>query len=85
MPAWLPSPDLNERWFGDAAQFAAAAARPSFVMTPIIMPRPASPTWKRWLRAMKMAGSIDLEKVRDALSRVKCETLYGPVAFNANG
>ena len=32
-----------------------------------------------------MAGSTDPAKVRDALSKVKFDSLYGPIAFDENG
>ena len=35
--------------------------------------------------AMESAGSIDPLKVRDALAKVKFDSLYGPIAFNAKG
>ena len=37
------------------------------------------------MQAVETAGSIDPEKVRDALSKVKFDSLYGPIAFNENG
>ena len=37
------------------------------------------------VQAVETAGSIDPEKVRDGLSKVKFDSLYGPIAFNENG
>jgi branched-chain amino acid transport system substrate-binding protein len=37
------------------------------------------------VQAVETAGSVDPEKVRDALSKVKFVSLYGPIAFNENG
>jgi len=34
---------------------------------------------------MENAGSADPQKVRDALAKVKFDSLYGPIAFNAQG
>jgi len=35
--------------------------------------------------AMESAGSANPQKVRDALAKIKFDSLYGPVAFNAQG
>ncbi|MGY3651252.1 ABC-type branched-subunit amino acid transport system substrate-binding protein [Bradyrhizobium sp. LM4.3] len=37
------------------------------------------------VQAVESAGSIDPETVRDALSKVKLDSLYGPIAFSENG
>jgi branched-chain amino acid transport system substrate-binding protein len=37
------------------------------------------------VQAMEDAGSIEPQKVRDALAKVKFDSLYGPIAFAANG
>jgi branched-chain amino acid transport system substrate-binding protein len=34
---------------------------------------------------VETAGSIDPQKVRDALSKVKFDSLYGSIAFKENG
>jgi branched-chain amino acid transport system substrate-binding protein len=34
---------------------------------------------------MEDAGSIDPQKVRDALAKIRFDSLYGPIAFNAQG
>ncbi len=35
--------------------------------------------------ALERAGSLDPQKVRDALAKTRIETIYGPVEFNPNG
>ncbi len=35
--------------------------------------------------AIERAGTLDPEKVRDAIAKTKIETIYGPVEFNPNG
>jgi branched-chain amino acid transport system substrate-binding protein len=36
-------------------------------------------------QAMEVAGSIDPQKVRDALAKVRFDSLYGPIAFSEHG
>ncbi len=35
--------------------------------------------------AIERAGTLDPQKVRDAIAKTKIETIYGPVEFNPNG
>ena len=37
------------------------------------------------VQAMESAGSLDPQKVRDALAKTRFDSLYGPIAFNAHG
>jgi len=37
------------------------------------------------VQAMEDADSLDPQKVRDALAKIKFDSLYGPIAFNAHG
>ncbi|MGH8797041.1 MAG: ABC transporter substrate-binding protein, partial [Caldimonas sp.] len=37
------------------------------------------------VQAIEDAGSTDPQKVRDALAKVNFDSLYGPIAFAANG
>jgi branched-chain amino acid transport system substrate-binding protein len=84
MTAWLPSATLKDRWFGDAAQFAAAY-RAKFGYDPDYHVASGVAEVEALVQAVEMAGSIDPEMVRDALSKAKFDSLYGPIAFNENG
>ena len=37
------------------------------------------------MQAMENANSTDPKKVRDAIAKLKFDSLYGPIAFSANG
>lgn len=84
MTAWLPSADLKDRWFGDAAQFAAAY-KAKFGYDPDYHAASGVADVEALVQAMEDAGSADPQKVRDALAKVKFNSIYGQVAFGANG
>jgi branched-chain amino acid transport system substrate-binding protein len=84
MTAWLPSTDLKDRWFGDAAQFATAY-KAKFGYDPDYHAASGVADVEALVQAMENAGSAEPQKVRDALAKVKFNSLYGPIAFGANG
>ncbi len=84
MTPWLPSAELKDRWFGDAEQFAKAY-KAKFGYDPDYHAASGAADVETLVQAMEDAGSLDPQKVRDALARIKFESLYGPIAFNANG
>ncbi|HET7832858.1 MAG TPA: amino acid ABC transporter substrate-binding protein [Gallionella sp.] len=84
MTPWLPSAALKDRWFGDALQFARDY-RARFGYDPDYHAASAAADVEALVQAMEAAGSLDRQKVRDALARIKFQSLYGTVAFNAHG
>lgn len=84
MTAWLPSPDLKDRWFGDAQQFAQAY-RAKYGYDPDYHAASGAADVEVLAQAMENAGSTDPQKVRDELAKIKFDSLYGPMAFAANG
>ena len=84
MTAWLPSAELKDRWFGDAAQFASAF-KATFNYDPDYHAASGAADVEALAKAMEDAGTIDPGKVRDALSKVDFDSLYGRIAFNENG
>jgi branched-chain amino acid transport system substrate-binding protein len=84
MTPWLPTPDLKDRWFGDAQQFAHAYTA-KYGYDPDYHAASGVADVEVLVQAMENAGSTDRQKVRDELARIKMDTLYGPVAFEANG
>jgi len=84
MTAWLPSADQKDRWFGDAAQFAAAY-KAKFNYEPDYHAASGAADVEALAQAIEDAGTTDPAKVRDALAKVKFESLYGTIAFAANG
>jgi branched-chain amino acid transport system substrate-binding protein len=84
MAAWLPSADLKDRWFGDAAQFASAF-KAKFSYDPDYHAASAAADVEALVKAIEDAGTIEPAKVRDALAKVKFESLYGQIEFDKNG
>jgi len=84
MTAWLPSADQKDRWFGDADQFAKAY-REKFGYEPDYHAASGVADVEALVQAIEDAGSIDAQKVRDALAKVKFESVYGTIAFSENG
>ncbi|MFJ2989603.1 amino acid ABC transporter substrate-binding protein [Collimonas sp. NPDC087041] len=84
MTPWLPSTTLKDRWFGDALQFAKEY-KARFGYDPDYHAASGAADVEALVQAMEDAGSIDPQKVRDALAKIKFDSLYGPIAFNAQG
>ena len=84
MTAWLPSAELKDRWFGDAAQFAEAY-KAKFGYEPDYHAASGVSDVEALVQAMEDAGSTDPKKVRDALAKVSFDSLYGPIKFSADG
>jgi branched-chain amino acid transport system substrate-binding protein len=84
MTAWLPNASLKDRWFGDAEQFAHAY-KAKYGYDPDYHAASGAADVQALAAAIESAGSTDREKVRDALAKLKVPTLYGTLAFAANG
>ncbi|MFC5475616.1 amino acid ABC transporter substrate-binding protein [Paraherbaspirillum soli] len=84
MTPWLPTPALKDRWFGDAQQFAKEY-QARFGYEPDYHAASGVADVEALAQAMEDAGSADPQKVRDALAKVRFNSLYGPIAFNAQG
>ncbi|TIS56604.1 MAG: amino acid ABC transporter substrate-binding protein [Mesorhizobium sp.] len=84
MAAWLPSADLKDRWFGDAAAFAKDY-KAKFGYDPDYHAASGVADVEALAQAIENAGDTDPAKVRDALANLKLDSLYGPLAFGENG
>jgi branched-chain amino acid transport system substrate-binding protein len=84
MTAWLPSADLKDRWFGDAAKFASAY-KTKFGYDPDYHAASGAADVEALVQAIENAGSTEPQKVRDALAKVSFDSLYGNVAFGPTG
>jgi branched-chain amino acid transport system substrate-binding protein len=84
MTAWLPSASLKDKWFGDAEQFAKAY-KAKYGYEPDYHAASAAADVEAVAQAIEDAGSTNPQKVRDALAKLKLESLYGTIAFAANG
>lgn len=84
MTAWLPSPELKDRWFGDAQKFEAEY-KERFRYEPDYHAASGAADVEAIVMAIEKAGSLDPRKVRDALAEISFDSLYGPIAFNEHG
>jgi branched-chain amino acid transport system substrate-binding protein len=84
MTAWLPSPSLKDKWFGDAEQFAKAY-KAKFGYDPDYHAAAGVAAVEAFVNAIEAAGSLDANKVRDALAKTSFDSLYGHIAFNDKG
>lgn len=84
MTAWLPVASLKDRWFGDAAQFAKEY-KAKYGYDPDYHAASGAADVETLAQAIEDANSLDPQKVRDALARIRFDSLYGPIAFGANG
>nr|WP_233582704.1 amino acid ABC transporter substrate-binding protein [Candidimonas sp. SYP-B2681] len=84
MTPWLPSPELKDRWFGDAQKFATEY-KAKYGYNPDYHAASGVADVEVLVQAMENVGSTDPQKVRDELTKIKLDTLYGPVAFSKNG
>lgn len=84
MTAWLPLASQKDRWFGDAAQFAKEY-KAKYGYDPDYHAASGAADVEALVQAMEDADSLDPQKVRDALAKVKFDSLYGPIAFSKSG
>ncbi len=84
MTAWLPTADKKDKWFGDAAQFAEAY-KAKYGYEPDYHAASGAADVEAVAQAIMDAGGTDHAKVRDALAKLKLDSLYGTVAFGDNG
>ena len=84
MTPWLPLAALKDDWFGDAAQFAAAYQK-KFGYSPDYHAASGAADVETFVKAIEATGSLDPKKVRDAIAKVDFQSLYGRIAFGANG
>jgi branched-chain amino acid transport system substrate-binding protein len=84
MTPWLPNPQLKDKWFGDAAQFAKAY-QDKFGYAPDYHAASAAADVETFAYALPAAGSLDQAKVRDAIAKVDFQSLYSHVKFDEVG
>jgi branched-chain amino acid transport system substrate-binding protein len=84
MTAWLPSAALKDHWFGDAEQFAREW-KAKYGYEPDYHAAAGVAAVEALVNAIQAAGSIDPQKVRDALAQISFDSLYGHITFNDKG
>lgn len=84
MTAWLPSASLKDKWFGDAESFAKAY-KAKYGYDPDYHAASGVADVEAIVQAIENAGTVEPEKVRDALTKINFQSLYGTIAFGKNG
>jgi branched-chain amino acid transport system substrate-binding protein len=85
MTSWLPSTDLKDQWFGDAAAFAAAY-QAKFGYSPDYHGAAAAADIETFAMAIEKAGTLDPQKVRDAIAGINFASLYAThTKYGENG
>lgn len=84
MTPWLPSPQLTDQWFGDAAAFAKLY-QAKFGYAPDYHAASAAADVEAVAKALEAAGSRDPKAVRDAIAKLDFPSLYARIRFGTNG
>jgi branched-chain amino acid transport system substrate-binding protein len=84
MTPWLSSLDNKDDYFGSGEQFAKDYAE-RFKYQPDYHAASAAADVEAFAKAVAAAGSLEPQKVRDALARLDFQSLYGRVKFQENG
>jgi branched-chain amino acid transport system substrate-binding protein len=81
---WAPSLTYKDRWFGSAGDYSKAFAA-KFGHEPPYQAAESSASVLAFVDAFERAGSLDPEKVRDAIAATNMETFYGRIDFDDTG
>jgi branched-chain amino acid transport system substrate-binding protein len=81
---WAPSLTYRDHWFGAAADYAKDFAA-KFGHAPPYQAAESSAAVLAYADALQRAGSLDPEKVRDAIAATDIETFYGRIDFDDTG
>jgi len=84
MTPWVISPVMRDRWFGDGQQFAQLFQR-RFNYEPDYHVASAVADVETFAYALEAAGTLDREKVRDAIAKSNFESVYATIRYQANG
>ena len=84
MTPWVISPVSRDRWFGDAQQFAQLFEH-HYHYEPDYHVASAVADVETYAYALEAAGTLDRDKVRDAIAKSDFECLYAPIRYQANG
>lgn len=81
---WDPHLNYTGHWFKSAGEFAQAAKK-KYDETPTYQVAESAASVIVFADAFQRAGSLDQEKVRDAIADTDLQTFYGPVKFDDTG
>lgn len=81
---WDSSLTYKDHWFGKASDFAALFKK-TYNYDPPYQAAESAAAVEVFADAIRRAGSLDLEKVREALAKTNMQTFYGNVKFDETG
>ena len=81
---WDASMTYTDRWFGNSQKYAAMFKQ-AFNYDPPYQAAESTASVEVFADAIERAGSLDKDKVRDALAKTDMMTFFGPVKFDATG
>jgi branched-chain amino acid transport system substrate-binding protein len=84
MTPWIVSPVARDRWFDDGQQFEQTFVH-RLGYEPDYHVASAVSVVETYAYALEAAGTLDRDKVRDAIAKSDFECIYGPIHFAANG
>jgi branched-chain amino acid transport system substrate-binding protein len=82
---WAPSMPWKDEIFGFTAREFAEQFKKEYGYEPDYHPPQSMAALEVFQRAIERAGSLDPEKVRDAIAETNFQSAYGPIRFNAKG
>jgi branched-chain amino acid transport system substrate-binding protein len=81
---WDSKMTYTDRWFGNSPQFAAEFTE-AYKYDPPYQVAESAAAVEVFADAIERAGSLDREKVREALAKTDMQTFFGPVNFDETG
>ena len=81
---WDRSLTYKDAWFGTAEQYAQLFEKTFHYPAPY-QAAESSASVLAFVDAIERAGSLDRDKVRDAIAATDMMTMYGPIKFDASG
>ena len=81
---WDASMTYTDHWFGNSKQYADMFKK-AYNYDPPYQAAESTASVEVFADAIQRAGSLDKDKVRDALAKTDMMTFYGPVKFDETG
>ncbi|TMH07532.1 MAG: amino acid ABC transporter substrate-binding protein [Betaproteobacteria bacterium] len=81
---WDDDLSYKDKWFGTAKEYAQRFEK-AFGYAPPYQAAESTASVLVYVDALERAGSLDPQKVRDAIARTDVTTFYGPIKFDAAG
>lgn len=81
---WDPNLSYTGHWFKSAGEFAKAAKK-KYGVAPTYQVAESAASVVVFANAFQQAGTLDPQKVRDAIAATDIQTFYGPVKFDDTG